>query len=256
MVNLDPTAKLATALLNSKAGNGINKGLAKFSQTKPMQKLTQHCVNNATKPAGLSPEALKKSAFIAGPVLAIASIVTKDLFGCACYVYNDLTNKKIPEQQRPFSAAWDFANGITTVIVTSLAPIILTKPLENMFDKSTSKFFAQENINKIAKSVASQTGISIEEATKQTSEKLSNIQSVSKGAFSTLTSLVVAGIFAKRVICPLISTPIASKIKPFVAKAFGGGGKKKKTNESKETAQKAAPTNIEQKQQSKLNKTA
>lgn len=68
-----------------------------------------------------SPKNIKKlNGLFADPNKAITaamvtSIVSKDAVGCVLYTSQSATNKKIPEEKRPFVAALDLVNGILMV---------------------------------------------------------------------------------------------------------------------------------------------
>jgi len=211
--------------ITSSIGTKINKGLEKAGQSKFMKDLANKQLLHETQKAPLP--------FLLGPV---ASIITKDALGCICYVYNDLTNKKIPPEQRPFSAAMDLANGVTSIAVMALMDNFLSPAMKKGYENSTRKYFSDANVKKIADSVAKKGGISAEKALEQTKAKMKTLDQSTISGFSSLSKLVIVGIIAKRVVSPLISTPLASAIKPYVQKIFG---KKKEDTKSQKLNTKA-----------------
>lgn len=211
--------------ITSSVGTNINKGLEKAGQSKFMKDLANKQLLHETQKAPLP--------FLLGPV---ASIITKDAAGCICYVYNDLTNKKIPPEQRPFSAAMDLANGVTSIAVMALMDNFFSPAIKKGYESSTRKYFSDANVKKIAASVAKKGGISAEKALEQTKAKMKTLDQSTISGFSALSKLVIVGIIAKRVVSPFISTPLASAIKPYVQKIFG---KKKEDTKSQKLNTKA-----------------
>lgn len=214
-----------TAFINSNAGTKVNQGLANFSQTKVMKGLAEKQLSHNTQNTALP--------FILGPA---ASIILKDMFQCGCYVYNDMTNKKIPPEQRPFSAAMDLANGVVSVCVMAVVDKGISPNIKNLYANNTQKYFTGDKLKKVADAVAKKGGISAEEALKRTTEKAKEVQKSTIAGFGDIASLIVVGIIAKRVFSPLISTPLASAIKPYVQKIFG---KKKEDTKSQKLNTKA-----------------
>ena len=149
----------------------------------------------------------------------IGSIVIKDGVGCVTYVKQSLNNKEIPEKRRNFVAALDLTNGVLMIasqIALFLAMHKLNKPL---FDKLFAKSFSKE----ARKTIMTQTRIIQREAgdaneINNVSKKLvigHDYDKVKKDAlkiFEFVTDLVASAIIAKRVVVPLIATPLASRV--------------------------------------------
>ena len=84
--------------------------------------------------------------------IVLASAVTKDAVGCLFYTYQSLNNKRIPEDQRKFVGALDFANGILNVGVQVLMAFGVEDAIMRLFDKKLApKYFSEEELNKILK---------------------------------------------------------------------------------------------------------
>lgn len=132
----------------------------------------------------------------------------KDLVACGLYVQASLANKKIPAERRPFVATMDFVNGITNVsLQLLLAFTVQTKPVVG----ATTKLI----FGKVTKS---------------------HYKAVKAGI-----GLVVATIFAKRILSYLISTPIATAMKDKFAPKKGTTSVETKPAEVKEQASKSSP---------------
>lgn len=143
--------------------------------------------------------------------LATWSLVIKDGLGCYMYVKQSLHNKDIPEEKRKFVASLDLANGALMIA----AQLLLAKTISGkvcqtkIFDKLLGKLFSR----------ASRKGFMVELAKKEgvTKKEFNNIfEKYKKSLADTLsfiTTLVATTIFAKRVIVPFISTPLAEKAK-------------------------------------------
>lgn len=149
----------------------------------------------------------------------IGSIVVKDGVGCAMYVKQSLDNDKIPEKRRKFVAALDLTNGVLMMasqVALFLAMHKLNKPLfDKLFIKSFGKEARKTAITQtriIQKKQGDATGIN------NVSKKLvighdhDKIKKDSLKIFEFVTDLVASAILAKRVVVPLIATPLASKV--------------------------------------------
>lgn len=110
--------------------------------------------------------------------------VAKDVFAYGLRVHNTLTNDKIPEDKKKFSAHMDTASGITTALVQIGAGFLV----------SNEKL--QNNIaNKLFKPIAE-------------NKKMFN---TAKTSFSAISTMVIATLFAKRILTPFIASKIVYK---------------------------------------------
>ena len=113
--------------------------------------------------------------------------VSKDVFAYGLRVRNTLKNDEIPADKKKFSAEMDAASGVATAITQ----------IGTGFLVSSDKF--QDFIcSKFLKSL----------------EKNSQDYKNAKSALSAISTLVLASIFAKRILTPLIASKIAEKDKP------------------------------------------
>jgi len=118
--------------------------------------------------------------------LVIANVL-KDTVGMFFYVYQSYNNQKIPEEKRKLVSALDFANGLAMIGLQLLFGFTITsKVVQEMI---TRKLFG-----------------SLEHT------DLKRFQKCQKG-FSAITSLLITAIIAKRIFTPLVTTPMAFKIK-------------------------------------------
>lgn len=111
----------------------------------------------------------------------LVTSISKDVFAYALRVQNTLKNDEIPDDKKSFVAKMDAATGITTAVVQF----------------GTGLLIANQKIQKaICKTLFSQ--ITDERKFKQASE-----------GFRSVSTLIGATLIAKRVIVPLIASPIA-----------------------------------------------
>ena len=150
----------------------------------------------------------------AAVMIATVSNVTKDGVNCAYYVAQSLNNERIPEDQRKFVAGLDLANGILNVSLQTIAGTAIGKWAAKFFDKKIApKYFSEANCKELYKSMESK--IKYDEF-KGIMEKNKNF---AKAGFSVIAALVGMQVVIKRIINPLISTPMASVFKEQFEKA-------------------------------------
>ena len=166
----------------------------------------------------------------AGAAVTIATVsnVTKDGVNCAYYVMQSLNNERIPEDQRKFVAGLDLANGILNVTLQSFIGSYLGKGAAKYFDKKIApKYFSEEACKEMYKKIESK--IKYDEF-KGIMEKNKGF---AKAGLSVITALVGMQVITKRIIVPLIATPLASVFKEQFEKAEQA----KKAKEDKEDLQ-------------------
>jgi len=177
------------------------KLVGKFSGLKPMEKISNQ---------------FEKHFDTALVATTIGSIVVKDGVGCAMYVSQSLNNKEIPEKRRSFVAALDLTNGllmILTQIGLFLAMHKINKPL---FNRLFRKSFSPEARKTEATAVRMLQHL--ESETPEISRKIVINKGIDKKAekglkiFEFLTDLVASTIIGKRIVVPLIATPLASVV--------------------------------------------
>ncbi|MGN0031812.1 MAG: hypothetical protein ACI37Q_07665 [Candidatus Gastranaerophilaceae bacterium] len=149
----------------------------------------------------------------------IGSIVVKDGVGCATYVKQSLNNKEIPEKRRNFVAALDLTNGVLMIVSQIMLFLAMHKLNKPLFEKLFSKTFGKE----AKKSIITQTRI-IQKAEGDANdlnnvsrkivihEDFDKLKKSSLKIFEFVTDLVASAIIAKRVVVPLIATPLASRV--------------------------------------------
>lgn len=177
----------------------IAKGFGSFTKVKPTRWLRDKWVKN---PEG-----------ILGGV-TVTSIILKDGIGCIMYVTQSLNNKKIPDEKRRFVAALDLTNGILMIAAQIAMFFAMRKYSEPLFDKLFKKSF-----NHISKSnTISRLRMQAAKAGETVCKKLkigknyNKVREDALGLFKFCADIAAATIVGKRVIVPLIATPLAKKV--------------------------------------------
>ena len=150
----------------------------------------------------------KPNAATAAATIALVSNLTKDAVNCYYYVVQSLTNDRIPEDKRKFVAGLDLSNGILNVITQTGVGIILPIITNNIFEKKVvPKYFSKEAMANMYKKLKPNIPLSGFE------EKLLKNKAFAKVGLSVISTLVGTQVIAKRIIVPLIATPLASYFK-------------------------------------------
>lgn len=152
----------------------------------------------------------------AGAAVAIATVsnVTKDGVNCIYYVTQSLNNERIPEDQRKFVAGLDLANGILNVVLQSFAGAAIGKAAARFFDKKiTPKYFSEDAVKEMYQKVGNTMKY---DEFKGVMEKNKGF---AKAGLSVIAALVGMQIIVKRIIVPLIATPLATVFKNQFEKA-------------------------------------
>ena len=151
-----------------------------------------------------------------GAAVAIATVsnLTKDGVNCAYYVTQSLNNERIPEDKRKFVAGLDLANGILNVTLQALVSYGLTKWIGKAFDKQiVPRYFTEAKYKKMYEKLDN----------KIPYDEFLSIMEKRKGAakvgLSVITALVAMQVITKRIIVPLIATPLATVFKNQFEKA-------------------------------------
>lgn len=113
----------------------------------------------------------------------LVTSVSKDVFAYALRVENTLHNDEIPEDKKAFTAKMDAASGLATA-VTQIGTGLLISGGKFQNFVSDKLFKSLENDPKALKSA--------------------------KASFSALSTLILASVFAKRIVTPLIAAKCAS----------------------------------------------
>lgn len=110
--------------------------------------------------------------------------VAKDVFAYGLRVKNTLENDNIPEDKKKFSAHMDMATGITTALVQiSTGFLMSSEKLQNGIAKKLFKPVLDDK----------------------------KIFNAAKSSFSAISTMIVATLFAKRILTPLIASKIVYK---------------------------------------------
>ena len=178
----------------------IANGIASFTKSKPLVNLSKKFIKDPESALALT---------------TVGSIVLKDGIGCAMYVTQSLNNKKIPDEKRKFVAALDLTNGVLMIAAQIAMFFAMKKYSGPIFDKLFKKSF-----NEVSKSnIVSRLRMKTAKAGGEVLKKLDigkSYEEVRKGAydlFKFVADIAAATIVGKRVIVPLIATPLAAKVK-------------------------------------------
>ena len=142
---------------------------------------------------------------MASAMAAVATIsnLSKDAVNCYYYVTQSLNNKKIPEDKRKFVAGLDLANGILNVVTQTAMATIVIKCSDKMYDKFFKKNYDEGAIKKISSGLK-------RISTETVEELISTRRNAAKAGLKLISALVATQIICKRVIVPLIATPMAT----------------------------------------------
>lgn len=140
--------------------------------------------------------------------IATVSNITKDGVNCAYYVMQSLNNQKIPEENRTFVAGMDFANGVLNVVGQAVIGTWIGKWAGEVFDKKLAPKYFSEDIYKSTYKQINQ-NIRYEEFVNM----MDKYKNFSKTGLKVITALVGMQVVSKRIITPLLATPMASIIK-------------------------------------------
>ena len=189
-------------------GNVIKTGIAKSTNSKPIKWVSDKFAKN--------PEGTLATA-------AVTSIILKDGIGCAMYVTQSLNNDKIPEKKRKFVAALDLTNGVLMIgaqIAMFFAMRKYSGPMfKALFKKSFNPQTRSNIISKIRMQDMEKTGHT---AKKQVINRaFDKVESDGAGLFKFVLDIAAATILGKRVIVPLVATPLAKKVEKKMEKHHG-----------------------------------
>lgn len=179
-------------------GNTIGKGIAKATNAKPAQWLGRKFEQDPEKALAMA---------------TVTSIILKDGIGCAMYVKQSLNNDKIPEKKRKFVAALDLTNGVLMIgaqIAMFFAMRKYSGPIfEKLFKKSFNKISKANTISRMRMQDAQNGG-----AFKKLlyDKEYENVRKGALDLFKFVADIAAATIIGKRVIVPLIATPLAKKV--------------------------------------------
>ena len=170
--------------------------------------------------------------------IATVSNVSKDAVNCAYYTMQSLHNDRIPEDQRKFVAALDLSNGILNVAIQLLMSFGIANMITGIFDDKLSKLkefsidpeYIKEQFNQLPKELQKKEG-NFEEFSKNFINRQKGRKSFARMGFTVLTVNIAMQILTKRIITPLIATPMASVFKKKFEEAEAGKNDKKQNKE-------------------------
>jgi len=168
--------------------------------------------------------------------IATVSNVSKDAVNCVYYTMQSLNNERIPEDQRKFVAALDLSNGILNVILQIAMALGLNKAIISIYDNKISKSrdfsldpeIIKDKFNKLPEKLRKTT--TLEQFTKDYKARMIGSQGIlkaSKTGFTVLFINIAMQILTKRILTPLIATPMAT----FFKKRFEAADEKKKAQQ-------------------------
>ena len=170
-------------------------------------------------------EGIKK---LKAPELAAAAVLisnisttSKDMVSTYYYTTQSLKNEKIPEEKRKFVAMLDLANGIMNatfgLALGFFVPWVAGKVYDGRFKSRFKNVESLQNeVKKLGKKVGSEKikGLNIDELSVDAVEAFIRQRGkYTKAGIGVLAALVGSQILGKRIITPLIATPMASAFK-------------------------------------------
>lgn len=187
--------KITSSIMNASA-----KAIGAISKAKPMKQLADQFQKNPEKTLALT---------------TISSIVIKDGVGCYKYVTQSLNNDKIPEEKRSFVAALDLTNGFLMIAAQIGMFLLMKKFSKPLFEKLFKKSFNPQMKKDLEYMIRAEQ----KKAGEMPARKLNIEKSYQKvkedtlGLFKFVVDLAAATIIGKRIIVPLIATPLANVVK-------------------------------------------
>ena len=182
-------------------GSGIGNTIARATNSKPAKWLGEKW--------NKSPESTLALA-------TVTSIVLKDGIGCVMYVTQSLNNKKIPDEKRKFVAALDLTNGVLMIAAQIAMFFAMRKYSGPIFERLFKKSFNAETkaniISKIRMDAAHSNGAEPIAKKLKIEKDYDKVKKDSLDLFKFVADIAAATIIGKRVIVPLIATPLAKKV--------------------------------------------
>lgn len=182
---------------------GIGKGLSKVAETKFIKRTLEYGYKNPDK-------------FLVAMV--VTSIASKDLVNGYYYTKQSLNNKRIPEENRSFVASLDAMNCGIMVGGQVLASLVIEKTVtEKLFNKIIGKKLDHDILgNKARKLVEADKSLNYEVIKEGLIKKCGSESKpfkAMKGGFTLLMTFLATAALMKRVVAPLIATPLAGWFK-------------------------------------------
>lgn len=180
----------------------------------------------------------------------VTSIVLKDGIGCVMYVTQSLNNKRIPDEKRKFVASLDLTNGILMILAQIGMFFAMRKYSGPIFDKifrpSFNKVMKSNSFSRIRMLVDKGDGFARKLYGKIAPKKTTidkDYEKVKDGAgslFKFVADIAAATIIGKRVIVPLIATPLAKHVEKWMDKENGTPKDETKTADTAEPQKPAS----------------
>ena len=195
--------------------NGLSSVIGGVTKFKPMTKLGNNFIKNPEKALAAA---------------TVTSIVIKDGIGCAMYVTQSLHNKKIPDEKRKFVAALDLTNGVLMIAAQIAMFLAMRKYSGKIFDKIFQKSFNPVNKSNAISRFRMKANLLGETVYKKLvgGKKYDEFKKTATDVFKFCLDIAAATIIGKRVIVPLIATPLAGKVKNLMNKEDAKGDDKDK----------------------------
>lgn len=211
--------------------SGCSKVVGPITKSKPVKGLCNYFTKDFEKALAYS---------------TVGSIVAKDGIGCGMYVYQSMHNKDIPEKRRNFVAALDLTNGVLMILAQIGMFFAMRKLNDKLFHKIFNKSFdkaghAFKTLAEQVRIVQKKFGIKpkIKDEIKIPYDSVKN---KCFGIFKFVTELAAATILGKRVIVPLIATPLAQKVEKKMNEKHSADGAASETEKSEAPAEKKEET--------------
>ncbi len=164
---------------------------------------------------------------------AQVSNLTKDAVNCGYYVAQSLNNDRIPDDKRNFVAGMDLANGVLNVSLQSIVGAYIAKNSDEVFKTHFGKkYFSSDVMQKQYKNLVNKS-VTFEEFVAARKAK----GNACKKGFTLLATLIGMQVVTKRVVVPLLSTPMADNIKVMFDKMQGKDKENEEITENKEELQ-------------------
>ena len=174
-----------------------------------------------------------KATVATAALIATVSNVSKDAVNCAYYTIQSLNNERIPDDQRIFVAALDLSNGIMNVGVqiatafglSELVTSVFDNKLANSTDFSLKEDVIKEKFKKLPEELKKRTTEA--EFIDKYKSKMKGKIGIARTGFTVLFVNIAMQILTKRIITPLVATPMASYFKGKLEKKVPEKGEQK-----------------------------
>ena len=204
----------------SSIGSYVGKKLAQVTESKPAKWLGNKWNKDPESTLALA---------------TVTSIILKDGIGCAMYVTQSLNNEKIPEKKRKFVAALDLTNGVLMIGAQIAMFFAMRKFSGPIFEKIFKKSFNNQSRANIISRVRNGSVEAKESIPKKLviDKEFNKVKKDALDLFKFVVDIAAATIVGKRVIVPLVATPLAKKVESKMNKNADQNGNKQEVKEVK-----------------------